>query len=99
VHGDLKATNLLCQAGRLSAVIDFGGLAVGDPAVDLLPAWNMGDATSRRVFRDVMQVDDDTWLRGQAWALSVAVIELPYYLYSNLAMVAAAKGTIAHVLA
>jgi aminoglycoside phosphotransferase (APT) family kinase protein len=99
VHGDLTATNLLCQAGRLSAVIDFGGLAVGDPAVDLLPAWNMGDAASRRVFRDAMQVDDATWLRGQAWALSVAVIALPYYLHSNPAMVTAAKGTIAQVLA
>ncbi len=99
VHGDLTATNLLCQSGRLSAVIDFGGLAVGDPAVDLLPAWNMGDVTSRHAFRDAMQVDGATWLRGQAWALSVAVIELPYYLHSNPAMVAAAKGTIAQVLA
>ena len=59
----------------------------------------MGDAVSRHAFRDAMQVDDATWLRGQAWALSVAVIALPYYLHSNPAMVATAKRTIVQVLA
>jgi aminoglycoside phosphotransferase (APT) family kinase protein len=33
VHGDLSPGNLLLVGGRLSAVIDFGGLGVGDPAV------------------------------------------------------------------
>ncbi|MCX6015105.1 MAG: aminoglycoside phosphotransferase family protein [Chloroflexales bacterium] len=98
IHGDLTATNLLCQESRLSAVIDFGGLAVGDPAVDLLPAWNMGTVESRQAFREAIHVDDETWLRGQAWALSVAVIALPYYLHSNPTMVVAAKETIARVL-
>jgi aminoglycoside phosphotransferase (APT) family kinase protein len=32
VHGDLTASNLLVVDGRLSAVIDFGCSAVGDPA-------------------------------------------------------------------
>jgi aminoglycoside phosphotransferase (APT) family kinase protein len=32
VHGDLLPGNLLVVDGRLSAVIDFGGLNVGDPA-------------------------------------------------------------------
>src|SRR5699024_9637651 len=39
VHGDLLPGNLLVVDGRLSAVIDFGGLNVGDPACDLQPAW------------------------------------------------------------
>src|SRR6185295_13795318 len=30
-HGDLLAENLLVSEGRLAAVLDFGGLAVGDP--------------------------------------------------------------------
>jgi aminoglycoside phosphotransferase (APT) family kinase protein len=38
VHGDLLPGNLLVVEGRLSAVIDFGGLNVGDPACDLQPA-------------------------------------------------------------
>jgi aminoglycoside phosphotransferase (APT) family kinase protein len=35
VHGDVAATNLLVGDGQLSAVIDFGCSAVGDPACDL----------------------------------------------------------------
>src|SRR5512133_916930 len=41
VHGDLLPGNLLVVDGRLTAVIDFGCLNVGDPACDLLPAWNV----------------------------------------------------------
>ncbi|MFD5701175.1 aminoglycoside phosphotransferase family protein [Streptomyces lasiicapitis] len=39
LHGDLATGNLLAVDGHLSAVIDFGTLAVGDPACDLIPAW------------------------------------------------------------
>ena len=43
-HGDLVAENLLLSdAGRLAAVLDFGGLAVGDPTVDLVVAWEALD--------------------------------------------------------
>jgi aminoglycoside phosphotransferase (APT) family kinase protein len=31
IHGDLQSGNLLAREGRLHAVIDFGGLGVGDP--------------------------------------------------------------------
>ncbi len=39
IHGDLQSGNLLAQGGRLSAVIDFGCLGVGDPACDVMAAW------------------------------------------------------------
>ncbi|SDY53039.1 Predicted kinase, aminoglycoside phosphotransferase (APT) family [Modestobacter sp. DSM 44400] len=48
VHGDLAPGNLLLTGGRLSAVIDFGALTIGDPAVDLLPAWNLFPAAAGR---------------------------------------------------
>jgi aminoglycoside phosphotransferase (APT) family kinase protein len=41
VHGDISAGNLLVSDGRLSAVIDFACLGVGDPACDLVIAWNL----------------------------------------------------------
>ena len=41
LHGDLHSGNLLAERGRLSAVIDFGLLAVGDPACDLMVAWTL----------------------------------------------------------
>jgi aminoglycoside phosphotransferase (APT) family kinase protein len=38
VHGDLLAGNLLLQAGRLTGVIDWSALGVGDPACDMIVA-------------------------------------------------------------
>lgn len=73
VHGDPAPANLLADDGRLSAVIDFGTLAVGDPAVDLIAAWTLLDADSRKVFRDKLNVDDDTWTRGRCWGLSATL--------------------------
>jgi aminoglycoside phosphotransferase (APT) family kinase protein/ribosomal protein S18 acetylase RimI-like enzyme len=78
-HGDLLAENLLVRSGRLSAVLDFGGLAVGDPTVDLIVAWEVLDATAREVFRQAVGVDDPAWLRGRAWALGLSVLTFPYY--------------------
>lgn len=78
-HGDLLAENLLVRDGRLAAVLDFGGLAVGDPTVDLVVAWEVLDAASREQFRRAVGVDEATWLRGRAWALAVALMTFPYY--------------------
>jgi aminoglycoside phosphotransferase (APT) family kinase protein len=78
-HGDLLAENLLVRDGRLTAVLDFGGLAVGDPTVDLIVAWDVLDAASREVFRRVVGADEQSWLRGRAWALSLALGTFPYY--------------------
>jgi aminoglycoside phosphotransferase (APT) family kinase protein len=39
VHGDVAPSNLLVVDGRLSALIDFGCSAVGDPACDTVIAW------------------------------------------------------------
>jgi aminoglycoside phosphotransferase (APT) family kinase protein len=69
VHGDVSAGNLLVQAGRLGAVIDFGQLGVGDPACDLAIAWTFFDGASRQAFRDALPLDDATWARGRGWAL------------------------------
>jgi aminoglycoside phosphotransferase (APT) family kinase protein len=74
LHGDVAASNLLVRAGRLAAVIDFGCCAVGDPACDTTIAWTLFEGESRRAFRSALGVDDDTWLRGGAWALWKALI-------------------------
>lgn len=83
LHGDLLPGNLLVVDGRLSAVIDWGGLGVGDPACDLQPAWNVFTGESRAVYRAELEVDDASWLRGRGWALLQAVIALPYYWETN----------------
>ena len=73
-HGDIARGNLLVKDGRLIAVIDFGGLGVGDPACDVAIAWTFLDAASRRLFRERVDVSDAVWRRGRGWALWKAMI-------------------------
>ena len=78
-HGDLAAENLLVRDGALTAVLDFGGLSVGDPTVDLVVAWEVLDPPARELFRRQLGVDDATWLRGRAWALSITLMIWYYW--------------------
>ena len=78
-HGDLMAENLLVRGDRLVALLDFGGLAVGDPTVDLIVAWEVLDARARDDFRRAVAADEAAWLRGRAWAMSLALRTFPYY--------------------
>jgi aminoglycoside phosphotransferase (APT) family kinase protein len=85
--------------GRLSAVIDFGGLNVGDPACDLQPAWNVFAGDSRMRFRAELEIDNVSWLRGRGWALCQAVSALAYYWDTNPGMIRQASHALAEVLA
>jgi aminoglycoside phosphotransferase (APT) family kinase protein len=76
VHGDVAPSNLLVLDGRLSAVIDFGCSAVGDPACDLAIAWTFFEGQSREAFRGRLGPDDGTWARGRGWALWKALLTL-----------------------
>lgn len=79
LHGDLVPDNLLLTDGRLNAVIDWGGLGVGDPATELLPAWSLFRGASREAYREALGFDDATWARGRGLALSTSIVALPYY--------------------
>jgi aminoglycoside phosphotransferase (APT) family kinase protein len=98
IHGDLLPLNLLVERGRISAVIDFGCLGVGDPACDLQVAWNLLSAHSRDIFRAALPVDEATWARGRGWALSVGLIALPYYQRTNPVLAGIARRAIGEVL-
>ena len=81
-HGDLVAENFLLKQNRLSAVLDFGGLGVGDPSIDLHGVWELFDTQSREVFRTSVDVDDRQWAIGRAWALAVGLMTFPYYWHT-----------------
>ncbi|GAA2169700.1 aminoglycoside phosphotransferase family protein [Actinomadura napierensis] len=99
LHSDLMPSNLLVNAaGRLTGVLDFATAGVGDPACDLIPAWNLLPPEARPAFRDAMDADDASWLRGRGWALSMAVIQLPYYRATNPIISANARYVIRSVL-
>lgn len=53
VHGDLVAEHVLLddRSGMLAGIIDFGDVALGDPAQDLLLFWNYGADAARRALR------------------------------------------------
>lgn len=98
IHGDLHGGNLLVADGSLAAVIDFGGLAVGDPACDLAFAWYELGLKQRRTFRVATGAGDARWVRARGWALSVAAIQLPYYRDRHPRMECLARRTLAAVL-
>jgi aminoglycoside phosphotransferase (APT) family kinase protein len=98
-HGDLYDGNLLAQDGRLIGVIDWAGAGVGDPACDLIVAWSLFAVDAREAFRAGVGVDEATWARGRGWALSVALIALPYYRDTNPVMVANSEHRISEILA
>jgi aminoglycoside phosphotransferase (APT) family kinase protein len=82
-HGDLDARNWLVRDGRVAAIIDWGALGVGDPAVDVMVAWKLSSAAGRAAFRDALDVDDDTWARARGWALSQGIGATAYYTVHN----------------
>ncbi len=69
IHGDIATGNLLVNNGKLVAVIDFGQLAIGDPACDLALYWTFLSRESREIFREVLNLDNDTWGRARGWVL------------------------------
>jgi aminoglycoside phosphotransferase (APT) family kinase protein len=74
VHGDISVGNLLVKEGNLCAVIDFGQLAIGDPACDLAIAWTLFKGESRAIFRKTLSLDDGVWARSRGWALWKSLI-------------------------
>ena len=75
LHGDLHSANIVVVDGSICAVLDFGDITSGDPAVDLAVAWMLFDEEGRCAFRRATDgIDDATWSRAQAWALHFGLL-------------------------
>lgn len=98
IHTDLLRPNLLAHGGRLSAVIDWGGAGVGDPAADVIAAWAVFASRGRRAFREALGVDDETWNRARGFALHQAAVIIPYYRHTNPEFVTMAARTIHEIV-
>ena len=98
VHRDLGPGNLLIRNGQLTAVIDWGALATGDPVLDIgfedLFATN---ARARAAFRSVVPVDDKMRSRIRGWQLC-GVVSVAYYAETNPRMAEDARRLIADLL-
>lgn len=100
IHGDLQPGNVLVRNGQINAIIDFGGLGVGDPACDLMAAWTLLSAEVRHIFRAMLpSVDDAMWARGRGWALSVWVGGIAYYAETHPLFARMSYNVVSEVLA
>jgi aminoglycoside phosphotransferase (APT) family kinase protein len=98
IHRDLLKPNLLVQDGQLRAVIDFGGVGVGDPAADAIPAWSVFNRVGRETFREALDIDDNVWRRARGYALHQALLIIPYYPETNPEFVTLAQHTVEEIL-
>ncbi len=99
IHADLSPLNLLARHRRLTAVIDFGALGLGDPAIDMLPAWAWLTAQTRSLFRAEARADDATWARGRGWALGLGLGAAHSCRASNPALAAIGRRSVAEAIA
>ena len=98
-HGDLIPGNVLVSHGRLTGVIDVGGLGPADPALDLVGGWHLLDAGPRQVLRTALGSDDVEWERGKAWAFEQAMGTVWYYVETNPPMSRMGHRTLQRILA
>ena len=98
VHGDIAPDNLLIENGKLCAVIDFGQMAVGDPACDLTIAWTLLLGDARETFRQELPLDAATWSRARGWGLWKALLTLRKHRATNSATASMQRRIIEDIL-
>ncbi|ABV75221.1 Acetyltransferase [Rickettsia akari str. Hartford] len=52
IHGDFASSNIIIKNDKLDAVIDFGGMSVGDSACDLVIIWTFLQNAASKVFKE-----------------------------------------------
>lgn len=98
-HGDLIPPNVLNADGHLTGVLDVSGFKAADPALDLVSAWHLLDASRRELLRNSLGCDDDEWHRGRGWAFQQAIGAVWYYVDSNPVMSANCLRTLQRIQA
>ncbi|WP_246645945.1 aminoglycoside phosphotransferase family protein [Nonomuraea ceibae] len=98
-HCDLIPGNVLVSGGRLAGILDVGGFAPADPALDLVSAWHLLEAGPRQALRDDLGCTDLEWERGRAWAFQQAMGLVWYYVDSNPPMSRLGARTLQRILA
>ncbi len=98
-HTDLTPPNILVSGGRLAGVLDTGGFAPADPALDLVAAWHLLERPHRERLREHLGCTEVQWRRGMAWALQQAMGLVWYYAESNPVMSRWGRRTLERLLA
>jgi aminoglycoside phosphotransferase (APT) family kinase protein len=82
-HCDLDLRNIVFLEGRPSAVLDWGGAGLGDPASDGAAAWKVLPAEARPLFWEALGADDEEIARARGWTLMQCAGALSYYTPEN----------------
>lgn len=98
-HGDLTPPNVLVGRGRLTGVLDTGGFAAADPALDLVCVWHLLNEDGRAHVRERLGCADVQWLRGMAWAFEQAMGLVWYYAETNPVMARWGRYSLERLLA
>ncbi len=100
LHGDLHPRNILVEAGRLAAVIDWGDLAAGDCATDLAAIWMLFEAPEAR--RAALEAygppSAATVRRAEGWAIFFGSVLLETGLRDNPRFARIGEHTLRRVL-
>ena len=97
-HGDLIPANVLVAGGRLTGVLDGGGYAPADPALDVIAGWHLLDDGPRAVFRAELSTGELEWERSKAWAFEQALGAVWYYVDTNPTMARMGRQTLARIV-
>ena len=76
LHGDFHPSNILVEDREIVAVVDWGDITRGDPAVDLSVGWMLLPQDFRDHLRSAAGASVDTWARARGWALSLGLAML-----------------------
>lgn len=77
LHGDLHPRNVLMRDGKLSAIIDWGDMCVGDPATDLAALWLLlPSPQSRALAVEIYKPSPAMLRRAKGWAITWGLLLL-----------------------
>jgi aminoglycoside phosphotransferase (APT) family kinase protein len=75
LHGDLHTRNVLCTAGRITGILDWGDMCAGDRATDLGCVWMLfDDLRARERILQLYDADEATWARARGWVITVGLL-------------------------
>lgn len=70
LHGDLHPRNVIVDSGRISGVIDWGDMCMGQPYTDLAAAWLFFDPAHHEPIWEIYEPTDVTLVQARAWAVA-----------------------------
>lgn len=97
-HGDLTPPNVLVEDARLVDVLDGGGFAAADPALDLVAVWHLLEEEPRKFVREALKCSEVQWRRGMAWAFQQSMGLVWYYAETNPVMSCWGRRTLSRLV-